>query len=85
MDDNERVTRLEVEFEYVRRDLDEIKTDMKDLLKVQGEIRQEMGEIRGELAKRPTTAQFWGLIASVAVIALSVVILIVGGMSYLKG
>jgi hypothetical protein len=78
MDDNERVTRLEVEFEHVRRDLDEIKTDMKDLLKVQGEIRSE-------LVKRPTTAQFWGLIASVAVIALSVVILIVGGMSYLKG
>lgn len=82
----DRVSRLEVEFEHVRKDLDEIRHDQKEILKTLGVLR---GEFRTEIAKRPTTGQFWGIIAVVAGLALTTVVLIVGGISvslqYLAG
>lgn len=76
-DMNDRVTRLEVEFEHVRKDLDEIKADQKQILR-------GLGEIRGEIRQRPTTAQFYGMVGTVAVIALTIVLVILGGLAYLS-
>ncbi len=87
-----RVHRLETEFEYVRRDLDEIKADQKEILRELrrhdekfGDMDRRFGEMDGRFTalegKMPTIGQFWGMIGTVAVIALTVVILIVGGMS----
>lgn len=84
----ERVTRLEVSFEQLRSELGEMRHDQRDMRAdirdLRGDIKdliKTVGEIRVELSRKPTTAQLWGIIASISGIALTVVILIVGGMS----
>ena len=55
---NERVTRLEVEFEHVRKDLDEIKADQKAVL--------------ARLAQMPTVTGLWGMIATVIGVGIAI-------------
>jgi hypothetical protein len=78
---DERIPRLEVEFECIRKDLDEIRADQKQTLTALAELP---GEFRSEIARRPTTIQFWGLVGSVAVIAFTVVLVILSGLAYLR-
>lgn len=85
----ERLTRLEVAFEYVRRDLEEIKADQKEMRAafegMSGDVRATLNRLEVALAARPTTAQFWTMIATVAAIALAVIGLIVGSLQVLMG
>ncbi|MBB4287564.1 hypothetical protein [Roseospira goensis] len=64
-----RITKLEVEFGYVRRDLDEIKTELKD--------------ISHRLARMPTTNGLWGMIATVIGVALTMIGITVGVIAHL--
>ena len=88
----QRVTRLEAHFEYIRDDLDEIKAEQRTFAR-QFEAKLDaintlLNDIRVELAKRPTIGQFWGMIGIVAVIALVTVAIIitgiVGGLAWLQ-
>lgn len=72
----ERLTRLEVEFEHVRRDLDEIRADQK-------EIRTALVRIEQALAARPTRTQFWIMIALSAVLVLTVLGFVIAGTAAL--
>jgi hypothetical protein len=92
LDVEQRVTRLETHFEYIRDDLDEIKAEQRTFAR-QVEAKLDaisalLNDIRVELAKRPTTGQFWGMIGIVAVIALATVAIIitgiVGGLAWLQ-
>ena len=70
----QRVTRLEVEFEHVRKDLNEIKSDLKSVL--------------GHVTELPTKADLWQwkiqwTALSVAAIAL-IVGGVIGGLSWIK-
>jgi hypothetical protein len=99
LDVEQRVTRLEAHFEYVRGDLDEIKAEQRWLgQKLEAHQRSVveklealtaiLGDIRIELAKRPTTGQFWGMIGAVAAIAPATIAIIitgvVGGLAWLQ-
>jgi len=64
-----RVIRLEVEFEYVRRDLDEIKTDLK--------------AINQRLARMPTTNGLWGMVATVIGVSLTMIGITVGVIAHI--
>jgi len=77
----DRVVRLEVQFEHIVKDLDEIKSDQKALLRELGEFRTT---VVNQLASRPTTVQFWTMIGTVAVLALTTVGLVIGGLAALK-
>jgi len=86
------VTRLEAHFEYIRDDLDEIKAEQRTFAtrfeaKLDA-INALLNDIRVELTKRPTTAQFWGTIGAVAAIALATIAIIVtgivGGLAWLQ-
>lgn len=81
----ERLLRLEVAFEGVRRDLDEIKADQRATRTLLDEVRAVLTRLEVALAARPTTAQFWTMIAIVAAIALAVIGLIVGSLQVLMG
>jgi hypothetical protein len=93
------VPRLETHFEYIRDDLDEIKAEQRtlgqrleahqrDIGEKLEAIRALLGDIRVELAKRPTTGQFWGMIGAVAAISLATIAIIitgiVGGLAWLQ-
>ena len=54
-----RITRLEVEFEYVRKDLGEIKSDIEDIGK--------------KLASVPTSNKLFGYTATVAALAVAII------------
>ena len=47
-------------------------------------ILSKLNDISTELVRKPSVASFWGMLGTVAVIALTVVALIIGGMAYLK-
>ena len=91
-DVEQRVTRLEAHFEYIREDLDEIKTEQRTFARqVEAKldaINTLLNDIRVELAKRPTIGQFWGMIGIVGAIALATVAIIitgiVGGLAWLQ-
>jgi len=84
----QRVTRLEAHFEYIRRDLDEIKTAQQHVETRLDAINTVLNDIRLDLAKRSTTGQFWGMIGVVGAIALAAVAFIitgiVGGLAWLQ-
>jgi hypothetical protein len=69
----QRVTRLEAHFEYIRHDLDEIKAEQRSFSSKLDAMNALLNDIRVELAKRPTTGQFWGMIGFVGAIALATV------------
>ena len=86
------MTRLEAHFEYIREDLDEIKSEQRTFAR-QFEAKLDaintlLNDIRVELAKRPTIGQFWGMIGIVGAIALATVAIIitgiVGGLGWLQ-
>jgi hypothetical protein len=92
LDVEQRVTRLEAHFEYIRDDLDEIKSEQRTFAR-QFEAKLDaintlLNDIRVELAKRPTIGQFWGMIGIVGAIALATVAIIitgiVGGLGWLQ-
>lgn len=95
----QRVTRLEAHFPYIRGDLGEIKAAQRWLgQKLEAHQRSVgekleaitglLGDIRVELAKRPTAGQFWGMIGAVAAISLATIAIIttgiVGGLAWLQ-
>ena len=92
LDVEQRVTRLEAHFEYIRDDLDEIKAEQRTFARqVEAKldaINALLNDIRVELAKRPTIGQFWGMIGIVAAIAPATVAIIitgiVGGLAWLQ-
>lgn len=49
------------------------------------ETQVDLQTLRSELDKKPTTGQFWGIVGTVAALALTVVILVIAGVSYLQG
>lgn len=63
---DERVTRLETHFEYVRRDLDEIKADLKGTL--------------ARLNEMPTKADLWQWKWQWTALALAAVAIVIGGI-----
>lgn len=63
-----RITRLEVEFEHVRKDLDEIKSDTKDILV--------------KLASVPTSDKLFGYTATVAALAVAIIGVFIGVLAY---
>lgn len=65
-----RVTRLEVEFEHIRRDLDDIKSDQKTVI--------------DKLGKLPTTSGLWTMVASVVGISFAVVGIVFAAATYFK-
>lgn len=65
-----RVTRLETTIEFVRRDLDEIKADNKEILRL--------------LPKLASKSSVWGALATGGGIAVAVVALFVGVLTYLQ-
>lgn len=66
---NERVVRLETHFEYIRKDLDEIKVGQKETL---GKLSDLSANIKVEFAKRPTTTGLWGMLATLLALALAI-------------
>jgi hypothetical protein len=92
LDVEQRVTRLETHFEYIRDDLDEIKAEQRTFARqVEAKldaINALLNDIRVELAKRPTTGQFWGMIGIVGAIVLATVAIIItgiiGGLGWLQ-
>lgn len=76
-----RVTRLEVEFEHVRRDLDEIKADLKTVVATLGSTNERMGQLP---TKRDLTNNtFAGLGIGLALMAL-IIGGIIGGLSWIR-
>jgi hypothetical protein len=82
------VTRLEAHLEYIRDDLDEIKAEQRSFSSKLDAMNALLNDIRVELAKRPTTGQFLGMIGIVGAIALATVAIIitgiVGGLGWLQ-
>ncbi|MGH6899890.1 MAG: hypothetical protein ACREJ5_25615 [Geminicoccaceae bacterium] len=76
----QRVTRLEAHFEYIRDDLDEIKAEQRSFSSKLGAHEALLNDIRVQLAKRPTTGQYWGMIGIVGAIALATVAIIITGI-----
>jgi hypothetical protein len=76
-----RVTRLETHFEYVRRDLDEIKTDQKGVL-------SKLDALGNTISKLPTSADLWTWRTQWIIICLTAVVIIVGsiigGLAWIK-
>ena len=70
----ERVARLETHFEYIRRDLDEIKEEQR-------ETRVILSDIRTHLAKLPTTGNLWSMIASVVATALAIIGIVIAAIA----
>jgi hypothetical protein len=62
---NERVVRLETHFEYIQRDLGDIKSDQKETL-------GKLSGLETILAKQPTAVGLWGMIATMLGIALAI-------------
>ncbi len=83
--DMERLARLENEFEHISKDIDEVKADQKSIIGQLNTISNSLAVISADLRTKPSAAQFWVMIFSVAVIALAVIAAIVGGMGYLAG
>ena len=77
MDAEERITKLETHFEYVRRDLDHIRSDQKSIL-------AKLDGIATELIRKPTAGQFWTMVATVAAVSLAVIAIFVGVLTYLQ-
>lgn len=68
---SERVTRLETHFEYIRRDLDEIKTDLKDISKRVNDL--------------PTKAYIMSWTGIWLAAALAMIMIFVGVLTFLQG
>lgn len=62
---NERVVRLETHFEYIQRDLGDIKSNQKETL-------GKLSGLEVAMAKQPTVAGLWGMIATMLVVALAI-------------
>ena len=75
-----RLTRLEAHFEYIRDDLDEIKAEQRSFSSKLDAMTLVLNDVRVELTKRPTTAQFWGMIGAVAAISLATIAIIITGL-----
>jgi len=67
---NQRVAKLETHFEYIRRDLDAIMKDQRAIL--------------DRTVRLPTVGNLWTMIATVAAIALAVIGIFVGILTYLQ-
>lgn len=67
---NERVAKLETHFQYIRRDLDEIRDDQRKIL--------------DRTARLPTVGNLWTMIASVAGVAFAIIAIFVGVLTYLR-
>jgi hypothetical protein len=74
--DQERLTRLEVEAEYVRRELDAIQADQR-------EARAVLSRIEQGVAARPTRMQFWVMIGLSVILVLVVMGFVIGGIGAL--
>ena len=73
-----RVTRLEVLAERTEQDLQEIKSDQKGALGL-------LAELRLDIAKLPTSGGLWGMIATVILVAVAMIAIFVGILTYLQG
>ncbi|MBI5163057.1 MAG: hypothetical protein HY985_04055 [Magnetospirillum sp.] len=71
------MTKLETEFVHVRKDLDDIRSEQKD-------IRNILGEMRITLARLPSKGELFGYTATVAAIAFAIVALFVAVLAYLQ-
>lgn len=80
LDMERRLTRLEAHFEYIRDDLDEIKAEQRSFSSKLDAMTLVLNDVRVELTKRPTTAQFWGMIGAVAAISLATIAIIITGL-----
>ena len=80
LDMERRLTRLEAHFEYIRDDLDEIKAEQRSFSSKLDAMTLVLSDVRVELTKRPTTAQFWGMIGAVAAISLATIAIIITGL-----
>jgi hypothetical protein len=71
--DSDRITRLETHFEYIRRDLDEIKTGQK-------EAAASMSALIRSVDHLPTKDDLWTWKIQWLAIGVALLILIVGGI-----
>lgn len=72
-----RLTKLETEFVHVRKDLDDIRADLRD-------NRTFQNEMRITLARLPSKGELFGYTATVAAIAFAIVALFVAVLAYLQ-
>lgn len=71
-----RVTRLEVEFEHVRRDLDQMNGKLDKL-------GEQLGALAGSTGELPTRTDLWIMIGTVGGISLAVISIFVAVLTYL--
>ncbi|WP_085905890.1 hypothetical protein [Kiloniella majae] len=79
----ERVAKLETHFEYIRRDMDDIRNDIKDTNKEIRGLRDDQRAIILSLAKMPSRTALFGYTATVASLCIAVVAIFVGVLSYI--
>ncbi|MBB4286168.1 hypothetical protein [Roseospira goensis] len=73
-----RVTRLETEFTYVRRDLDEIRQDVKG-------IRETMDRVSADLAEKPGKGFVIGTVIAIFGLSAGVVAATIATLQYVQG
>lgn len=64
------------EFEYVRKNLNEIKENQQLIL-------NQINEIRNKLSNTPTEPQLWRMINTLSIFALMTTIIVFGGINFL--
>ncbi|MBB4264635.1 hypothetical protein [Roseospira visakhapatnamensis] len=80
-----RVTRLETEFTYVRRDLDEIKAALTDLRVGQDSIREDVASLKAQLAEKPSRGFVIGTVIAIFGLCAGMVGATVTTLQYLQG
>mgnify|MGYP006973659723 CR=1 FL=1 len=81
MNEAERLTKLETHFEYIRRDLDELKDGQTAVMNKLGEIQNQQAGLPTKSDLRQWTLQW----IAVCIMAVTLVVGgIVGGLSWLK-
>lgn len=74
---SDRVTRLETHFEYIRRDLHEIKSDQKAMA-------TELHTVNNRMSSLPTKTSLWTMIASVLGISIAIISFFVAALTYIQ-
>lgn len=74
--EQERLVRLEVEAEHLRRELDAIHADQR-------EARAALARIEQAVAARPSRTQFWIMIGLSVILVLTVLGFVIGGIAAL--
>jgi hypothetical protein len=70
--------------EYMRRDLDEIKSDNRAVLGKLDGVANALTGIREDVGDKASTKELWTIVVTVAILALAVIAAIIGGLDWIK-